>query len=123
MSHIRVSQKHGINPTIPICFFCGKEKNEVVLLGKLPDDAEAPMHTLLNYEPCDDCKKLMEQGVTIIEVIDKPLVKNQAPIQENHYPTGRWCLVKEKAAKEIFNTDEKKILVDPTIMDSILSNK
>lgn len=120
MSRIRVSQKHGVNPTIPICFFCSKEKNEIVLLGKLPDDAKAPMYTFVNYEPCDNCKKLMEQGVTLIEVVDKPLVKNQAPIQENHYPTGRWCIIQETAAKEVFNTNEKKILIDPTIMDNIL---
>ena len=37
---IKISQKHGVNPTIPICFWCGKEKNEIALLGKLPGDAE-----------------------------------------------------------------------------------
>lgn len=56
---IRISEKHGANPTIPICFFCGEDKNEVALLGKLSGDKEAPMRMWINgdYEPCDECKK------------------------------------------------------------------
>ena len=30
---LRLHPNHGLNPTIPLCFLCGKEKNEVVLLG------------------------------------------------------------------------------------------
>ena len=33
---IKISPKHGVNPTIPRCFFCGKEKNMVALLGRIP---------------------------------------------------------------------------------------
>lgn len=35
---IKMSKKHGLNPCIPICVFCGKEKNELALLGRLKDD-------------------------------------------------------------------------------------
>ncbi len=48
---IKVSPKHGVNPTIPICFWCGEEKGEIALLGKLPGDAEAPRNMVLDYEP------------------------------------------------------------------------
>ena len=39
---IRLSKEHGVNPAIPICYFCGEEKNEIVLAGRLPQDVEAP---------------------------------------------------------------------------------
>ena len=47
---IKVSPKHGLNPTIPICFWCGKERGEVALLGRLPGDAEAPKNVVLDYD-------------------------------------------------------------------------
>ena len=36
-------------------FWCGKERGELALLGKLPGDAEAPKNVVLDYEPCDCC--------------------------------------------------------------------
>lgn len=35
MSGVKISPKYGVNPTIPCCFFCGKPKNEIALLGKI----------------------------------------------------------------------------------------
>ena len=35
MDSILLSPKHGVNPTIPVCFWCGREKNEVALMGYL----------------------------------------------------------------------------------------
>ena len=46
---IKVSPKHGLNPTIPQCFWCGKDKSEIALLGKMDkEDSPAPLnpHTL-----------------------------------------------------------------------------
>lgn len=44
MSSIKISPKHGVNPTIPVCFFCGKPKNEIALMGRMggKEDIEAP---------------------------------------------------------------------------------
>lgn len=44
MSSIKLSPKHGVNPTIPVCFFCGKPKNEIALMGRMggKEDIEAP---------------------------------------------------------------------------------
>lgn len=115
---IRISEKHGVNPTIPTCFFCGEDKNEVVLLGKLPGDKEAPMRMWINgdYEPCDECKKKMEQGITFIEVDDKPTIcENQISFVENAYPTGSWCVVKEEAVK--------RVLEGTDILESVLKSR
>lgn len=58
---IKLSPKHGVNPSVMHCFICGKETG-VALLGKLKDDAEAP-HDISNpNEICDDCKKQIEAG-------------------------------------------------------------
>lgn len=121
---IKLSPKHGVNPCIPICFFCGKEKNEIALLGKLPNDKEAPRSAILNYEPCDECTKIMEQGVTILEALDKPIYPHIVPIQKDAYPTGRFCIITKEAANQIFTDRTFKtgdtILVNKELMDCIL---
>jgi hypothetical protein len=63
---VRVSEKHGVNPTIPLCYFCGKEKGEIALLGKLRGDVEAPRNTVLDMEPCDLCKERRKTHVQLI---------------------------------------------------------
>ena len=50
---IKLSPKHGLNPTIPVCFWCGEERNEVALLGHSGDgrkheDFEAPRHMVID---------------------------------------------------------------------------
>ncbi len=106
---IRLSPKHGLNPTIPICAWCGKQKNEIALMGRIGDgrkgeDFEAPRNAILDYEPCDECKAQWEQGVAIIEVKRAPTAEGQPPIQPGAYPTGRVAVVKEEA----LNGDFKK---------------
>ena len=132
---IRLSEKHGVNPTIPICFFCGEEKPEIALLGKLKNDEEAPRNAVINYEPCDNCKALMEQGITLIEATEQPIEKGMPPISNNAvvngvnkvsvYPTGRWVVLKEEAFKKIFDVDMSKdefCFVDSEMMDMLLNN-
>lgn len=106
MSSIPLSPKHGVNPTIPVCFFCGKTKNQVAFLGRIggKKDLEAPRECIIDYEPCDECKQAMSQGVTVIEVTTSN--DNNIPpmtIAENGthwYPTGRWTVVKPEAFKD-----------------------
>ena len=71
---IKLSPKHGVNPTIPICFWCGKEKNEVALLGRIggKEDIKAPKNMVLDFEPCADCIAKMALGVTCMECTEKP---------------------------------------------------
>lgn len=120
---IKLSKKHGVNPTIPVCFFCGNEKNEVALLGELPDDIEVPRYTMLDYEPCDTCKKHMDKGVTVVEVSPERFKDNRPPIQDNLYPTGRWAVLTKESAKKMFNTDNKFLLIDTEIMNDILQTQ
>lgn len=95
---IRVSEKHGVNPMIPVCYICGEEKNEIALLGRLPNDEKAPMKGVIDKEPCDKCKEFMKQGIIFISV-------RNGEQGDNPYRTGGWIVVKEEAAKRMFNDD------------------
>lgn len=130
MNGIRLSEKYGVNPTIPVCFFCGEPKNEVALLGKIGGkgkDLEAPMHCLLDYEPCDKCKELMSSGITIISVVSYPSNPNQPCIQQGLYPTGKYAVVKPEAVKNLVDTDmydsvlkAGKMLIDDSVFAQII---
>ncbi len=100
--NIRLSEKHGVNPAIPKCFFCGEDKNEILLLGKLKDDAEAPRGAVFNHEPCDKCNGYMEQGVILISVDEA----KSASDMKNPYRTGGWCVVSDNFVKRVVTPQE-----------------
>lgn len=111
-----ISKKHGLNPSMDICFFCGEAKG-IALFGKMKGDAEAPREVLLNYEPCDKCKEQMSKGTTIISVVTEN--NGNMPIQEGIYPTGKWCVMRSEAAKELFETDNKVLLLDNSVFERL----
>lgn len=116
---IRVSEKYGLNPTIGICFFCGKETGEIGIMGRVTngkrgracEEIEAPKYSVLSYEPCDDCKDVMKSGVTLIEV-STDVDDSRPPIDVQNgqglYPTGHWYTLKTEAAERIFGQDIAK---------------
>ncbi len=104
---IKLSPKHGVNPTIPICFWCGDERNEVALMGRIGDGRKgeeygAPHHMVVDYEPCDRCKAAMESGFTVLEVTESPNENSSVEIQDGIYPTGRFVVLTKGAAERIF---------------------
>ena len=111
---IRLSPKHGLNPTLPICFFCGEEKGEIALMGymnpdkkrgKYAEDVEAPKHMILDYEPCDKCKEAMSKGITMIGV-SKSAPDGRPQIAHGMYPTGAWCVVSEDFIRRTISDSE-----------------
>ena len=122
MASIKISPKHGVNPTICTCMWCGKPKNEIALLGRLKGDVEAPMYSTIDYEPCDECASVWQQGVALIEVVthskDGRPAFTKGPIGEDLYPTGRISVVTAEAAQRWFNIDPaylqagKKLVLD-----------
>jgi len=92
---IRVSPKYGVNPAIPHCWVCSEAKNEVILAGRLNNDAEAPRGAVWDKVPCDRCKKVMETGIFMIECRD-------GEEGDNPYRTGRLWALTEEAFKRIF---------------------
>lgn len=98
---LKLSDQHGVNPTISVCFFCEKDKG-VALLGKLKGDVKAPKRVLMDYQPCDECRKKMSVGTTVIEVVTTD--NGLPPIKEGVWPTGRWVVLKKAAAFQIFKS-------------------
>lgn len=94
MSRIRLSGKHGVNPSVGVCFICGEDNGEIMLPGRLPGDEQAPHRGVWHKEPCPKCIDWMKQGVILISV-------NEAKTddQENPYRTGGWCVVTDEAIK------------------------
>ena len=97
---ISISEKHGVNPSLMQCFYCMRDVG-VALLGKLPDDAEAPRRICLNKEPCDECKKFMKAGIILISVRDDCKEGDDDP-----YRTGAWVVVKEEALRRVVTTPD-----------------
>lgn len=101
MTFIRLSEKHGVNPTLVICFYCNKENGELALLGQLPGDAEAPRKAAIDQVPCGACKKLMEMGVILISV-DEAKTEDQ----RNPYRTGGWVVVRDEFIGRLISNEE-----------------
>lgn len=115
MSNITISPKHGLNPTIPRCFFCGEPKNELVLLGKLKGDAEAPKDAVFDYQPCEKCQKAFKAGILLIGVTTVQPADRRPPIQKGLYPTGGYMLVKEDLIRRILSEEEAKEVIEKRI--------
>ncbi len=98
---IRLHKKYGLNVTIPVCFICGKDKNEVAMLGAAYKE-EAPMRMMLDRSPCQECEGLMEQGIILISVRD-------GESSDNPYRTGGWVVVRDTV--EWLSDEEKKMRV------------
>lgn len=121
---VNLSPNHGVNPTIPICFWCGEPKNEIALLGKLKGDAEAPMYMVFDYEPCDKCKEFIEQGIQLIGSTVEPAYPGMPPIAKNEkgnpegdhflYPDRSFVVVREEFIRE-FLSEEPQEFIDSVI--------
>lgn len=108
---IRLSPQHGVNPSLDLCFWCGKERG-VVLCGRIHakkgdhSDVEAPKGMVTSLEPCEACKKKFATGIHMIEVSDD---SSRFGGQERfgikgddgklHWPTGRWAVLPPEAIK------------------------
>ncbi len=95
-----LSNKHGLNPSLSCCFYCGGDKNEIILAGLMNGDAEAPRKGIWNYDPCDTCRDNMEQGILLISVDESKSKNDNEP-----YRSGSICVIKEDAFERIFSGD------------------
>lgn len=107
---LKLSPNHGLNPTISVCFWCGEEKGEIALLGRIGDarkgeDIEANMRTVIDYEPCPACLAKMNSGFTVVEATTSPNDTTRVPIHDGIYPTGRFVVIKPEVARRIFRIE------------------
>ncbi len=113
MSGIILHKEHGLNPTMPVCAWCGKEKGEIALLGAAYK-GKAPMRMIMDYEPCEECKAGMALGITFVEASPTPIAKGQMPFSGG-YPTGRWSVITEEAFERNFKDSLDKELYDSIV--------
>jgi hypothetical protein len=113
---IRLHPEHGLNPTLAVCFWCGKDRGEIALLGAAYK-GEAPMHMVLDYEPCAACKAGMAGGITFVEC--SPAGDKRRPIAKRDgkeiAPTGRWLVVKAEAIE--------RMGLEPELLAGILEHR
>lgn len=107
---IKLSPKHGLNPSLSQCFYCGGDKGEIIIPGRMKDDMEAPRQAVWNMEPCDQCEHYMKQGVILIEVDEAKSTDRQNP-----YRAGGWCVVTDEAIE--------RIITDPGLRDQVLQKR
>lgn len=96
---IRLSPKHGVNPSVGICFYCGKPDGTVVLPGMLKGDVEAPREAVWTREPCADCKGWMGKGVILVGVRDGQ------PKSDNPDRSGHFTVITEDGVRRAFPTE------------------
>lgn len=63
-----------------------------ILTPKHVNNVKEAHGKVVDYEPCDECKKIMEQGVMLIQCKDG----------DKDYRTGRICAIKDEAVSDIF---------------------
>lgn len=91
---IRMSPKHGVNPSVAVCFYCNEDTGELILPGMLRGDKEAPARAVWDRVPCDKCKQHMRDGVILISVRD-------GESGDNPYRTGGWCVVTDAYIRRV----------------------
>lgn len=137
---IEVSPKHGLNPTISVCFFCGEDKNELALMGRVRErdpetgravrgsDVEVPMRMVLNYEPCDKCREKFSQGVLLIGVTTRntdgrPAIQRQSD-GTYLYPTGGHAVMTPEGVQRCFDMNleaGKQLLLDQQVLEQLFA--
>lgn len=84
---IKLSPKHGVNPSMVKCVVCGKEAG-ILLNGKLKGDIKAPKYVITG-DLCDECKAKIDEGFAFI------IECGSAKGLEDR--TGRYVVIKKEA--------------------------
>lgn len=97
------------------CFWCGGMK-DILFHKRL---GKAPKNVIIDYDFCNECLKQNELGTRIIEVSTEPTKRAEIEIQKGLYPTGYSWVIKSEASKEIFERDDKIIMIDEEVAKDI----
>lgn len=106
---IILSEKHGVNPSLMLCPYCGKETG-IALFGKLKGDKEAPKNVVGN-DLCDECKKKVENGFVLI--IEARQTKDGIELLR------RRAEIKKEFISKNVDTSKGVLFADSDIFDSI----
>lgn len=115
---LRLSAKYGVNPAIPICFWCLEKKNMIILFGSALGGREASSNTAFDKEPCDKCRGYMKKGVILISA-KEPKSEEES---KNPFRTGGFWVVSEDMVRRAF---KPQAMVDHALKARVcfISNK
>lgn len=106
---ITLHPQHGVNPTLGLCIWCGKEDGTIGLLG-YNKGREAPRRAYISTEPCDACKAGMALGITLIEA-RRHGGEGGVELVPGVFATGRWIVMKEDAVPRVFDAEMAEALL------------
>lgn len=121
---IKLSKKHGLQPVIPLCLYCGEQKDEIRLYGAEGDklakfmgykDGALPMsmHIPGDFSPCTKCK---DTGNIYVVVVDQSTGTIVSAVTTKDDQIKK--IVKDEAIiKDILN--KRVVLIDPETALSI----
>ena len=93
-------EKTNFEVALVRCFFCGEDKGLIMnsrLTAQAAKEVRECHGKAIDLEPCDNCKKLMEQGVMLFEIArihDDP--------KELTERTGRMAVVRNSAFENYY---------------------
>lgn len=106
--NIKLSPKHGLNPSLQLCLYCRKAKS-ILLNGKIgKDDLEASKEVVTDIEPCDKCKEKYKDCTLVVE------------LNKNDIPTGRWLAIDKKYITEETVKNSQVAIATEETFNSIL---
>lgn len=100
MSGIRVSEKHGVNPSVDKCFICGKDY-ALILFGKLKGDVEAP-RSVCSGNVCSECQEHLDNGAVFFIEIDEERTTDE----NNPWRTGRQAGITHDGVRRVVDPPE-----------------
>jgi len=105
----------------PICFWCGKDK-KAIPIEEIKSNTEVPARAIAGYEPCDECKEFINQGVQLIGTTLAPIIDNMPPItmmegpgageETPLYPTSSFVVVQESFIREFLEEESPEFIED-----------
>ena len=93
---ITLHPEHGLNPTLCVCFWCGRDRGDIALLG-YNKGQEAPRRCVTDLEPCDVCRGQWAQGILVREA--------RAGLDGPEF-TGRWLVLSREAVERAVEPKE-----------------
>lgn len=107
MTGIRVDPKHGTDPALRCCFWCGEPK-DVLLFGKMRSETKkafklrelcprAPHKVIVDHEPCAACVEIMSRGICFMETDGEG---------KDSRLTGHYWVLAESVVKEFVTPPE-----------------
>ncbi len=116
-NNIYLDDKHGVNPSIAQCFYCGQD-DKLILVGKktkgfngVSDDNQMPQKCgIIDMEPCPECREFMNQGIILISISDdsenEMMLANEENRPPNPFRTGKFAVVKDHFIEHTINPPE-----------------